>query len=118
MITKQLMFPFAAVLTVAEACTPKVQVAQETPASTSTNWSKKQLLKKTRLIISQQSGVPVKKLSLKLHLVNDLGLDSLDAVEIIMDIEEAFAIRIPDEMAEKLVRVGEIEEYLIERLRN
>lgn len=44
--------------------------------------------------------------------LTDLGADSLDAVEIIMEIEQEFDLKVPDEQAEKLTTVGEIIEYL------
>ncbi|KAK4056612.1 mitochondrial acyl carrier protein [Microbotryomycetes sp. JL221] len=43
---------------------------------------------------------------------NDLGLDSLDAVEVVMAIEEEFSIEIPDEEADKITTVGEAIEYI------
>ena len=49
-------------------------------------------------------------------LVEDLGADSLDIVELIMGIEEEFDIEIPDEDAEKLTTVGEAMEYVKTKL--
>lgn len=49
-------------------------------------------------------------------LIDDLGADSLDAVELVMAIEEAFGIEIPDEEAEKLQRVGEVIRYVETRV--
>ncbi|TNY18254.1 acyl carrier protein-like protein [Rhodotorula diobovata] len=43
---------------------------------------------------------------------NDLGLDSLDAVEVVMAIEEEFAIEIPDEDADRITTVGEAVDYI------
>ncbi|GAA6054394.1 hypothetical protein JCM3770_002235 [Rhodotorula araucariae] len=43
---------------------------------------------------------------------NDLGLDSLDAVEVVMAIEEEFAIEIPDEDADRITTVGEAIDYI------
>ena len=48
------------------------------------------------------------------NLLDDLEADSLDAVEIIMAIEDEFGIEIPDELAESLRTVGEIVEYVEE----
>lgn len=48
------------------------------------------------------------------NLLEDLDADSLDAVEIIMAIEDEFGIEIPDEMAESLKTIGEIVEYVEE----
>ncbi|XP_066599553.1 acyl carrier protein, mitochondrial isoform X1 [Prorops nasuta] len=49
------------------------------------------------------------------HIMNDLGLDSLDHVEIIMAIEDEFGLEIPDMDAERLNTVGEIARYIADR---
>jgi acyl carrier protein len=56
------------------------------------------------------------KISLKSNLSNDLNADSLDAVEIIMEIEDALDLEIPDEIAEKIETFEDILEYLDEVL--
>jgi len=48
---------------------------------------------------------------------DDLGADSLDVVEIVMAVEEAFNIEVPDETAETLTTVGKLSEYLHNRLK-
>lgn len=62
-----------------------------------------------QLSISDPSGI-----TLETNLLDDLDADSLDAVEIIMAIEDEFGIEIPDEMAESLKTIGEIVEYVEE----
>lgn len=52
------------------------------------------------------------------HLFDDLGMDSMDSVEVVMAIEEEFGIEIPDEDAEKLTTVPELLLYLEERMRD
>ncbi|KAM0788797.1 hypothetical protein ACM66B_002885 [Microbotryomycetes sp. NB124-2] len=52
------------------------------------------------------------KVSPTASFTNDLGLDSLDAVEVVMAIEEEFSIEIPDEEADKITTVGEAIEYI------
>mmetsp|Transcript_45051 Transcript_45051/g.78404 ORF Transcript_45051/g.78404 Transcript_45051/m.78404 type:complete len:114 (-) Transcript_45051:140-481(-) len=54
-------------------------------------------------IIAEQLGVDLEKVKPDASFTEDLGADSLDAVELIMAIEEAFDIEIPDEEAEKMV---------------
>ncbi len=49
------------------------------------------------------------------NLLDDLDADSLDAVEIIMAIEDEFGLEIPDELAESLKTIGEIAEYVEEQ---
>ncbi|MDU9763036.1 acyl carrier protein [Helicobacter pylori] len=48
--------------------------------------------------------------------VKDLGVDSLDIVELIMALEERFGIEIPDEQAEKIVNVGDVMRYIKKQL--
>lgn len=65
-------------------------------------------------IISDNLGV--EEIKLEDSLVNDLAADSLDAIEIIMALEEEFNIEIADEDAEELEKVSDIVEYIEERL--
>ena len=52
------------------------------------------------------------QVSLESHFINDLGLDSLDHVEVIMAVEDEFGFEIPDEHAEKLLTPGKIAQYV------
>ncbi|XP_059095403.1 LOW QUALITY PROTEIN: acyl carrier protein, mitochondrial-like [Tigriopus californicus] len=52
------------------------------------------------------------KLTLESHFIKDLGLDSLDHVEIIMAIEDEFGFEIPDDQAEKLMTPGKIVQFV------
>jgi len=58
-------------------------------------------------IVSEQLGVEKDKITRETSFVNDLGADSLDTVELVMELEEEFDISIPDEAAEKIQKVGE-----------
>ncbi|TWT83552.1 Acyl carrier protein [Planctomycetes bacterium CA13] len=58
-------------------------------------------------IVAEQLGVDKDKITLETSFVNDLGADSLDTVELVMELEEEFDISIPDEAAEKIQKVGE-----------
>jgi len=58
-------------------------------------------------IVSEQLGVDKEKIISDTSFVNDLGADSLDTVELVMELEEEFDISIPDEAAEKIQKVGE-----------
>ena len=58
-------------------------------------------------IVAEQLGVEKEKISRDSNFVNDLGADSLDTVELVMELEEEFDINIPDEVAEKIQTVGE-----------
>ncbi len=59
-------------------------------------------------IIVEQLGVSADQVKPEAKLIEDLGADSLDAVELVMAVEEEFGIEIADEDAEKLATVGDI----------
>ncbi len=67
---------------------------------------------KIREVLVAQFGVDESAITLKTSIIDDLGADSLDVVELIMAIEEAFDIEIPDEVAEEIVTVSDAVEYL------
>lgn len=69
-------------------------------------------LGKVTEIIVEQLGVNADQVKPEAKLVEDLGADSLDAVELVMAIEEEFGIEVPDEEAEKLQAVGDILSYI------
>lgn len=63
-------------------------------------------------IVVQQLGVDKTKVTLKANFANDLGADSLDTVELVMAIEEEFAIEIPDEDAEKIATLDQAIQFI------
>ena len=65
-------------------------------------------------IVSEQMGVAKDQVSPETSFVNDLGADSLDTVELVMEFEEEFDITIPDEEAEKIQTVGQAIQYIEE----
>jgi acyl carrier protein len=67
---------------------------------------------KVKDIIVEQLGVDAGAVKSEASFVNDLGADSLDTVELVMALEEAFDIEIPDEEAEKIQSVGQAVEYI------
>ena len=67
---------------------------------------------KVKEIIVEQLGVNADQVTREAKMIEDLGADSLDAVELVMAIEEEFGIEVPDEEAEKLTSVGEITDYV------
>ncbi len=69
-----------------------------------------------REIIADQLGVEVDKVTPEAKFIEDLGADSLDVVELIMAFEEEFGIEIPDEDAEKIQTVGDVINYLKEKV--
>jgi len=71
---------------------------------------------KVKEIIMDKLGVEDSQITPEASFTNDLGADSLDIVELVMGIESAFGISIPDEDAEKFSTVGEAVKYLKEKL--
>lgn len=69
---------------------------------------------KIRDIIVEQLNADPSMVTMDTNLMKDLEADSLDAVEIIMAIEEEFGIEIPDEEAEKFQLVGDVVKYVEE----
>jgi acyl carrier protein len=63
-------------------------------------------------IVAEQLGVNKDQITTETSFVNDLGADSLDTVELVMELEEEFDINIPDDAAEKIQTVGEAIEYI------
>jgi acyl carrier protein len=67
---------------------------------------------KVKDIIVEQLGVDAAAVKIEASFVNDLGADSLDTVELVMALEEAFDTEIPDEEAEKIQTVGQAVDYI------
>ena len=69
-------------------------------------------LEKITEIIIDKLGVDSEKITLEAKFIDDLGADSLDTVELIMQFEEEFEIEIPDEDAEKILSVQQALDYI------
>jgi acyl carrier protein len=65
-------------------------------------------------IIVDKLGVEESEITLESNFTNDLGADSLDTVELIMEFEKEFNIAIPDDQAEKIATVGDAVKYIEE----
>jgi len=63
-------------------------------------------------VISEQSGVEEKEITPKSNFTKDLGMDSLDLVEVVMSLESEFKLEISDEDAERLKTVQDAMDYL------
>jgi acyl carrier protein len=70
------------------------------------------MLDKVRSIIANELGVDEDTITETSHIIDDLGADSLDAVELIMALEEAFDIEIDDDAATQILTVQDILDYL------
>ena len=66
-------------------------------------------------IIVEQLGVNADQVTPEAKFIEDLSADSLDTVELVMALEEAFGQEIPDEEAEKLQSVGDVIKYIEEK---
>lgn len=71
---------------------------------------------KIRDIIAEQLGAEKKNITMSTNLMKDLEADSLDAVEIVMAIEDEFEIEIPDEDAEQFQLVSNLVKYVEENM--
>ena len=71
---------------------------------------------KVKEIIFDKLGVEDGKITMEAKFIDDLGADSLDTVELIMQFEEEFGIEIPDEDAESMLSVGEAVDYISQKL--
>ena len=69
---------------------------------------------RVKKIIAEQLGVKEEEVTNEASFTNDLGADSLDTVELIMEFEKEFNISIPDEQAETITTVGQAVAYLEE----
>lgn len=67
-----------------------------------------------KAIIVDKLGVDENEVTMEASFTNDLGADSLDTVELIMEFEKEFNIAIPDDQAEKIATVGDAVKYITE----
>ena len=70
------------------------------------------MIDKIRKIISQQLNLPLEKVLPQSKIVEDLGADSLDIVELLMSLEEEFGITVTDEQAQKMSTIADIEHVI------
>ncbi|XP_054706420.1 acyl carrier protein, mitochondrial-like [Uloborus diversus] len=77
--------------------------------------SREEITEKVMDVCKTFDKIPSDKVTLESHFMNDLGLDSLDHVELIMNIEDDFNFEISDADAEKLLRPKDIVEYIVNK---
>jgi acyl carrier protein len=70
------------------------------------------LEQKVRNIVAEQLGVDLSEVRPDASILDDLGADSLDVVEMVMSLEESFDIEVPDEDVEALRTVADVERYI------
>ncbi len=74
------------------------------------------LVERVRRLVSDQLGIDPAEMQPNASILEDLGADSLDVVELVMAIEEAFDIEINDEDAESMRTLGDVEKYVAGRV--
>tara|TARA_B100000945_G_scaffold71262_1_gene54248 strand:+ start:1038 stop:1280 length:243 start_codon:yes stop_codon:yes gene_type:complete len=77
--------------------------------------SKEEILQKVQAIVAEQLSVDSSEVKSDANFQNDLGADSLDTVELVMALEEAFDIEIPDEAAEGIATVADAVNFIEEK---
>ncbi len=70
------------------------------------------LNERVNTLITDQLGVDRKSLTPEANLLDDLGADSLDVVELVMALEEEFGIEVPDDDVENIRTIGDIVQYI------
>ena len=78
--------------------------------------TKQEIAAKVKEIIASKLTVEENKIVPEAKLIEDLGADSLDIPDLVADFEEAFNIEIPDDDLEKIVTVGDIVNYIANKL--
>ena len=76
--------------------------------------SEKEIFQKLKTIVVDQLEVNEENVTMEATFVDDLAADSLDIVELIMNIEEEFDLEIPDNDTEKIVTIGDVVKYIEE----
>ncbi len=71
------------------------------------------LEQKIRSLVAEQLGVELTEIKPDANILDDLGADSLDVVEMVMALEEHFDIEVPDEDVEELRTVADVERYVV-----
>ena len=71
-----------------------------------------EIAERVKNIIVDKLGVEASEVTIEASFTNDLGADSLDTVELIMEFEKEFGISIPDDQAEKIATVGDAVSYI------
>ena len=72
-----------------------------------------QVQDKVIAIVAEQMNYQKEKITLETSFINDLGADSLDTVELLMEMEDEFKVQIPEEEAEKIQTVGDAVDYVV-----
>ena len=74
------------------------------------------VFEKIKKILAEQLDADEEEMTLDTKIAEDLGADSLDVVELLMSIEDEFEVEIPDEEIENIRTIGELTEYIQNRI--
>ena len=80
--------------------------------------SEQDIKQKVFELVSEHLGVDIEKITDDTSFINDLGADSLDIVELVMDLEEEFDVKIPEDIADKIQTVGDAVAFISEQSAN
>jgi acyl carrier protein len=69
-----------------------------------------------RVLVAEQLGIDPQEVRPEASILDDLGADSLDVVELVMAIEDEFDIEVPDEAAEGIRTIGDVERYVSQQV--
>jgi len=72
------------------------------------------VFEKVQSMLADQLNISKDKITMESDIINDLGADSLDVVELLMSLEDVFNITVPDEMANKLQTIGAVVKFVEE----
>jgi acyl carrier protein len=78
--------------------------------------TEQEIFNKVQSIIAEQLGVEKGQVTKEANFANDLGADSLDTVELVMAMEEAFNIEIPDETAEQISNMQQAVDFIRQKV--
>ena len=70
------------------------------------------IFEKVKTIVAKELKADPEKITLETHLIEDLGADSLDAVDLIMALEDEFGIEVDDETAQNAKTIGDLVKYI------
>jgi acyl carrier protein len=68
-------------------------------------------------ILTEKLGIGASEITIDANFIKDLGIDSLDYAELVMDFEQTFDIKIPDDDAEKLQTIGQAVKYIESKIK-
>jgi acyl carrier protein len=72
-----------------------------------------ELVGRIRSLVAEQLGVDIAEITPDASIFDDLGADSLDVVELVMSLEDAFGIEVPDDEVEGMRTIGDIQQFVI-----